>query len=80
MKPSSMLTKNFTNFIKLIINIFDQGNELCSRVKKKTKQKIRRLDTYGWVEYFRKSPLSDKVESILEIEKMFNPNHTFKFS
>jgi predicted nucleic acid-binding protein len=31
------------------------------------------LDTYAWVEYFRKSPLSDKVESILETGKCFTP-------
>jgi predicted nucleic acid-binding protein len=31
------------------------------------------FDTYAWVEYFRKSPLSDKVESILETGKCFTP-------
>ena len=31
------------------------------------------IDTYAWVEYFRKSPLADKVENILEAGDCFTP-------
>lgn len=31
------------------------------------------LDTYAWVEYFRKTPLADKVENILENGECFTP-------
>jgi len=31
------------------------------------------MDTYAWVEYFRKSPLADKVENILETSDCFTP-------
>jgi predicted nucleic acid-binding protein len=46
---------------------------LQSRESYELKEEFYVLDTYAWVEYFRKSPLSDKVESILETGKCFTP-------
>ena len=32
------------------------------------------LDTYAWVEYFRKSPLADRVEEFIEMHACFTPS------
>jgi predicted nucleic acid-binding protein len=31
------------------------------------------LDTYAWVEYFRKSPLADRIEGLIENSECFTP-------
>jgi predicted nucleic acid-binding protein len=50
------------------------NQQLILKSKEKSEPKeFYVLDTYAWVEYFRKSPLSDKVESILETGKCFTP-------
>jgi predicted nucleic acid-binding protein len=50
------------------------SQQLILKSKEKSEPKeFYVLDTYAWVEYFRKSPLSDKVESILETGKCFTP-------
>jgi predicted nucleic acid-binding protein len=46
---------------------------LQNRESYKPKEEFYVLDTYAWVEYFRKSPLSDKVENILKTGKCFTP-------